>query len=187
MLATEEQTAPPDDHGPPASLLEQWSQNERMRHVPTLEWIRQKLDHDVRHKLEKLLVPWSDLPASDQRHAAIDTELRAVCRALDRVADVAWRNHRGHAPNELAGKVRWSLDHAVQNLAVADAETFGRRYPFHTFERSNAEPLWGSMLSVLDHLQRVVPLIREIEPQIDERIYEGLVNLVEPLRGEPMA
>jgi len=187
MLATEEQTAPTDDHGPRASLLEQWPQNEKMRHVPPLRWIIDKLDGDVRRRLERLLVPWSDLPGSDPRHAAIDSELRAVCRALDRVADVAWRNHRGHAPNDLAGKMRWSLEHAIQNLSAADAETFGRRYPFQTFERSNAEPLWGALLSVLDHLQRLVPLIREIEPDIDERMYEGLVNLVEPLRREPMA
>lgn len=187
MLATEEQTASANEPSPRPSQLEQWSQNERMRHIPPVGWIIEKLEGDVRRKLEKLLLPWSDLPASDPRHGAIDNELRALCRALDRVADVAWRNHRGHAPNDLAGKVRWSLEHAVQNLSATDAETFGRRYPFQTFERSNAEPLWGAMLSVLDHLQRVVPLIREIEPDIDERMYEGLVNLIEPLRREPMA
>jgi hypothetical protein len=187
MLATEEQTAPSNEQSAHPSQLEQWSQNERMRHIPPIGWIIEKLDGDVRRKLEKLLLPWSDLPASDPRHGVIDNELRALCRSLDRVADVAWRNHRGHAPNDLAGKIRWSLDHAVQNLSAADAEAFGRRYPFHTFERSNAEPLWGAMLSVLDHLQRLVPLIREIEPDIDERMYEGLVNLIEPLRREPMA
>ena len=83
--------------------------------------------------------------------------------------------------------MRWSLEHAIQNLQGADAETFGRRFPFHTFERSNAEPLWGAMLSVLQHVHNLVPLIREIEPDIDERMYEGLVNLIEPMRREPLA
>lgn len=191
MLATEEPPVPtpsvPSNDRTPGAQLEQWHHNERMRHVPPLPWIIQKLDQDLRRRLEKLLVPWSDVAASDPRHAAIESELRAVCRALDRVADTARRGRSGHAPNDLTARVRWSLDHAVQNLTAADADTFGRRFPFQTFERSNAEPLWGAALSVIQHVQNLVPLIREIEPDIDERLYEGLVNLVEPLRREPMA
>lgn len=183
MLATEEQTAPTHDH----SLLEQWPRNERMRHVPPLRWVIEKLDHDVRRRIEKLLVPWSDIAAADPRHARIESELRALCRSLDRVAEVARRGRGGHPPNDLTHRVRWALDHAIQNLNAADAETFGRRFPFQTCERSNAEPLWGAMLSVIQHVQNLVPLIREIEPDIDERMYEGLVNLSEPLRREPMA
>ncbi|HVE69918.1 MAG TPA: hypothetical protein VNI54_01015 [Thermoanaerobaculia bacterium] len=188
MLATEEQTAPGHDPAPRPTLLEHWPGNERMRHVPPLSWTIQKLDQDVRRRLEKLLVPWSDIGPADPRHARIEQELRAVCRSIDRVADVASRRGRGgHPPNEVTARVRWSLDHAVQNLTAADAETFGRRFPFHTFERSNAEPLWGALLAVLQHVQNLVPLIREIEPDIDERMYEGLVNLIEPLRREPIA
>ncbi|HVG23655.1 MAG TPA: hypothetical protein VND45_05830 [Thermoanaerobaculia bacterium] len=185
MLATEEPTAPSHDPAPRPTLLEQWPGNERMRHVPSQQWIVQKLDHDVRRRVEKLLVPFSDIGAADPRHAAIEHELRALSRSLDRVADVARRGRGGHPPNDLAARVRWSLQQAVQNLTAADADTFGRRFPFHTFERSNSEPLWGAMLSVLQHVQNLVPLIREIEPDIDERMYEGLVNLVEPLRREP--
>jgi len=170
-------------------MLEQWPQNERMRHVPSLQWIIQKLDLDIRRRLEKLLVPWSDVHPSDPRHSRIEHELRAVCRALDRVAEVAKRGGRGghHPPNELTHRIRWSLDHTVQNLQSADPETFGRRFPMQTFERSNGEPLWGAMLTLIQHVQALVPLIREIEPDIDERMYEGLVNLIEPLRREPMA
>ena len=198
MLATEEPTDPTPAEPAPAppvqanghvagALLERWHQNEQMRHVPPLSWIIQKLDQDLRRRLEKLLVPWPDVAASDPRHSAIESELRAVCRALDRVADIARRGRSGHAPNELTARVRWSLDHAVQNLNAADAGAFGRRFPFQTFERSYAEPLWGAVLSVIQHVQKLVPLIREFEPDIDERLYEGLVNLTEPMRREPIA
>lgn len=188
MLATEEPSAPSHDPAPRVTLLEQWPRNERMRHVPSLPWIIQKLDQDVRRRLEKLLVPFSDIGPADPRHARIEQELRAVCRSLDRVAETAGRRGRGgHPPNDVAARVRWTLDHAIQNLQAADADTFGRRFPFQTFERSNAEPLWGATLAVLQHLQNLVPLIREIEGDIDERMYEGLVNLIEPLRREPIA
>jgi len=191
MLATEEPSTPtPSEPGPDrasGTTLEQWHLNEHMRHVPSLPWIVQKLDQDLRRRLEKLLLPWPDVAATDPRHAAIETELRLVCRALDRVAETARRGRSGHAPNEITAKVRWCLDHAVQNLNAADASVFGRRYPFQTFERSNAEPLWGAMLTVIQHVQNLVPLIRELDPDIDERLYEGLVNLTEPLRREPIA
>ncbi|HEV7240387.1 MAG TPA: hypothetical protein VGQ36_14195 [Thermoanaerobaculia bacterium] len=187
MLATEEPTAPSQDPAPRPSLLEQWPQNERMRHIPPIPWIIQKLDHDVRRRIERLLVPYSDVASNDLRHGALDVELRALCRSLDRVAFVSGRGRHGHAPNDLPSKVRWSLDHAIGNLSAMDADTFGRRYPMQTFERSNAEPLWGALLGVIQHLQKLVPLIREIEPEIDERMYEGLVNLIEPMRREPIA
>jgi hypothetical protein len=43
------------------------------------------------------------------------------------------------------------------------------------------------MLGVLQHVQRLIELVRPIEPQIDEQIYEGLVQLREPLRRDPIA
>lgn len=199
MLATEEPTEPPTAPEPspatssaPAPLphgafLEHWADNERMRHVPPIPWIVRKLDEDVRRRIEKLLVPYSDVASNDPRHAALDTELRALCRSLDRIAYVAGRGRGGHPPNELAAKVRWALDHAIQNLSGADADLFGRRYPMQTFERSNAEPLWGALLGAIQHVQKLVDLVREIEPDIDERLYEGLVVLNEPLRREPIA
>lgn len=180
MLATEETSH--------ASLLESHAHNERMRHIPSIPWIVQKLEGDVRQNLDKLWLPYSDLAASDPRHPALEAEFRALCKSLDRIADIA-RRHRGHPhpPNELGNRVHWSLSQAVTALNAADGDTFGRRFPFQTFERSSAEPLWASVLSVLQHVHRLIDLVREIDPQIDERIYEGLVQLKEPLRRDPMA
>lgn len=205
MLATEEPATPlpesepeqthesaPAAPAPPplhAAVQEQWQQNERMRHIPNIPWMIEKLDGDLRHRIEKLHAVYAALPAGDPQHGALEQELRALCRAIDRVADVA-RRHRGnhhHPPNDLGNRLSWSISHAVTTLKEADAETFGRRFPFQTFERSNAEPLWGAVLSVIDHVQRLVPLARAADPNIDERLYEGLVTLREPLRREPMA
>jgi hypothetical protein len=180
MLATEET--------PRASLLETHVQNERMRHIPSILWIVQKLEGDVRHHVEKLWLPYSDLPASDPRHPALEAAFRALCKSLDRLADVARRHrHHPHPPNDLGSRIGWAISQAVTALNSADADTFGRRFPYQTFERSNAEPLWAAMLSVLQRVQRLVELTRDIDLQIDERIYEGLVRLEEPLRREPIA
>jgi hypothetical protein len=188
MLATEaDGTTIPEQHAP-AHSLEQWSANELMRHIPTLAWMAQKLDHDLRRRIDRLWLPYSDLAASDPRHAPIETELRALCRSLDRVAHVAVR-HRGalHPPNELGSRIGWLVSHAVQCLNTADAATFGRRMPSHLFERSNAEPLWAAVLTVIQQVQKLTDLVRAIDPGIDERMYEELVQLREPLPREPMA
>ncbi len=170
-------------------MHESWSENERMRHVPALSWLLEKIEGDLRPKLEKIWLPYSDLPASDPSHAPIEAELRAFCRSLDRVADVAARRHRGngHPPNDLRSRIDWSFSHAIASLTAADADLFGRRLPFQTFERSNAEPLWAALLAAIQHVHRLVDLVRPIDPTIDERMYEGLVKLNEPLRREPIA
>jgi hypothetical protein len=159
-----------------------------MRHIPALPWMVQKLDVDLRRRIEKLWLPYSDLAASDPRHPALEAEIRALCRAIDRVGAIA-RHHRGnpHPPNDLGSRVTWTVNQAVGNLTAVDADTFGKRLPFQTLERSNNEPLWAAMLSVIQHVQKLTSLVREIEPDIDERLYEGLVQLIEPMRRDPMA
>jgi hypothetical protein len=188
MLATEPDGTTISEHPAPSLPLEQWSENEVMRHIPTHAWMAQKLDHDLRRRIERLWLPYSDLAASDPHHATLEAEFRALCRSLERVAHVAAR-HRGglHAPNDLGSKIGWLISHAVQCLNSAEADTAGRRLPFHTGERSNAEPLWAAMLAVIQHAQKLVELVRPIDPEIDERMYDELVVLREPLRRDPIA
>ncbi|HYI09683.1 MAG TPA: hypothetical protein VEK57_11520 [Thermoanaerobaculia bacterium] len=195
MLATEEHPSSADepqsrpDSRP--SLLETHAHNERMRHIPSTASIVQKLDADLRRRIERLWLPYNDLPASDPRHPAMEVEFRALCRSLDRIGDCArnHHHHRGHnhPPNDLGHRLTWTLNQTIAALNAAEAETFGRRFPFQTFERSNAEPLWAAVLASIQHVQKLQELVREIEPEIDERMYEGLVVLQEPLRREPMA
>jgi hypothetical protein len=188
MTVTEE-TNPQATPGPPRQpLQETWSHNERMRHIPSLSWIVPKLDGDLRKRIEKLFAPFAGLAGDDPRRGPVETEFRALCHAIDRVGEIARRSRGGsHPPADLANRIGWSISHAVANLNATDGDTFGRRFPFQTFERSNAEPLWGAMLAVIDHVRRIEPLVRDIDPQIDERLYESLVTLSEPLRSDPIA
>lgn len=188
MLATEEQSTPTAERATRLAPLETHANNERMRHIPSIPWMIQKLDGDLRRKIERLWLPYSDLHASDPRHAPIEAELRALVRSLERICFVARRHHAHlHPPTELGSRLNWTVSQAISSLTAADTDTFGKRFPSHTGERSNCEPLWAAMLSVIQHVQKLIPMIRAIEPDIDERMYEGLVQLNEPLRREPMA
>jgi hypothetical protein len=154
-----------------------------MRHIPPIGWISEKLDGDLRRRVEKLCAALEGRVTPEA-----ENQLRALCRALDRVADSAKHiRSNGHGPNDALQKVRWSMNHAVSCVRLVDPVAFGRRGPFHHFEKSKAESLYGAFLIVIDHIHRLTDVLRTIEPAIDEHLCEGLVRLNEPLREEPIA
>jgi hypothetical protein len=154
-----------------------------MRHVPGVEWMAWKLDVDIRRRVEKLIAPVLSLDANDPRRARIEDEFKALFRALERFADVARhsRNNGHHIPADLGGRIGAAISHAVTSARGNDADLIGRRFPFHTFERSKAEPLYAALLVVLSVTQRIVPLVREVDSRLDERLLEGLVTLQNPV------
>jgi hypothetical protein len=171
------------EHPEPAqgTHLETWGENARMRHIPSLEWIIAKVDGDVRRILDVLWTPYASLSFVDPRHAAFETELRALCRSLDRLADCARHSRTNGAPGELGARLRWALDHALAMLRSVDANLFGRRYPVQTHERSKAEPVYAALLVVIYHLGRIHPLALAVDPDLDERLLQGLVHLENPV------
>jgi len=168
-------------------LLEVWGRNEVMRHVPSLEWLVWKVDHDLRRRIEKLYAAVAALPHDDPRRGPIDEHARALCRSIDRLADTARHTRINQPPNDLGDRLSWSINHAVSCLNALDPTLFGRRQPFHTFERSKSEPLYGALVAVISHERDLTTLVRTIDADIDARLLDGLVTLKEPLRREPMA
>jgi hypothetical protein len=166
---------------PKTSLLESWEGNERMRHIPLLEWMIGKVDGGLRLTVEKSLTPILGLPSDDPRRTRTDADLRNLCKALDRLAEVARHERQSAAQGDLPHRIEAAFDHAVESLRSLDADLIGRRFPFQTFERSKAEPLYSALLVVMNIVDRIVPLAREIEPDLDERLLEGLVVLGNPV------
>ena len=157
-LATE-----PTDKPATHSLLETWGKNERMRHVPTIESIVDKLDHDLRRRINVL--------ATSPTNEAIDAELKAVGRSIDRLADTAKHSRSpAQAPAEIAARLDFAITHAISCLNSLDPNLFGRRYPFQTFERSKAESIYGALLLVIDRTHRVTELVRSVDRSVDERL-----------------
>lgn len=168
------------------SLMETWGKNERMRHVPPIDWIIQKLHVDLRRRIDLLFSSFAALPPGDSHSSALEAEFRALCRTIDRLAETA-KHTRGNAPSDLRQRIEWALSHAVSTLQSLDANLFGRRYPFQTFERSKGEAIYGALLTVIDRVHRLTAMIRGIDRRIDERLLEGLVTLHEPLREQAIA
>ena len=184
MVATET----PDAAAHAAALpLETIAANERMRHIPRIEWIINKLESDVRKRADLAINVAHALSPDDARRADLEGPLRALCRAIDRAGDVVRHTRTNHAPNETGAHILWSIEHAVASLRTVDPETFGRRQPFHFFERSKSETLYGALLAVLCSLDRVLATARGIDPSIDEKLYAHLVSLDPAMRTDPIA
>jgi hypothetical protein len=190
MLATDTPDTPeavPASVAAPILPLEIHAQNERMRHIPSLEWMLGKLEGDARKRAGLMLDVLHALPGDDTRHAELEGALRLLSRSLDRLTEAARHGRTNHAPNEIGAHLRWSLEHAAANLRSLDGETFGRRAPFHHFERSRSEPVYGAFLSVLAAIERALAIASAADRSLDERLYAHLVHLETPLRREPIA
>lgn len=190
MLATD---TPDTPEAVPVSVavtplpLEIHAQNERMRHIPSTDWMVRKLEGDVRKRIDLTLEVFPTLPHDDPRHGELDGALRVLGRSVDRLAEAARHGRTNHAPNEIGAHLHWSMEHAAANLRGLDGETFGRRAPFHQFERSRSEPIYGAFLAVLAATDRALNAARAIDRSLDERLFAHLVQLETPMRHEPMA
>lgn len=190
MLATDTPDTPeavPAPVAPPFLPLEIHAQNERMRHIPSSDWMVRKLEGDARKRIDLMLEVLHALPGDNPHHAELESALRVVCRSVDRLTEAARHGRSNHAPNELGAHLRWSLEHAAANLRALDAETFGRRAPFHHFERSRSEPVYGAFLSMLAAIERAIASASAADHSLDERLYAHLVHLETPMRREPIA
>lgn len=178
MPATETETEKPAAH----SLLETWAHNERMRHIPALAWIVWKLDVDLRRRIELAYESYRSLAFDDPRHAPIEHELRSICRAIERLGEAAKHlRHNGQPPSDLLNRIGWIINHTVQSLNAVDANLFGRRFPVQTHERSKGEPVYGALLAVMQHVERLLDLARRVDPGLDEKLLKGLVVLADPV------
>ncbi|HEX6179390.1 MAG TPA: hypothetical protein VF057_13590 [Thermoanaerobaculia bacterium] len=180
MLATEPtQTAP--EKTPTGALQETWSANEKMRHIPTVEWMVRRADVHLRGTIRHLTDAYTRMAADDPRRSAFESGLNAVVRSLDRVADVAKHSRHNGGNGDIQHRIESALEHAVANLRSLDADLIGRRFPFQTFERSKAEPLYGALLQAMWAVDRLLPLGRDVDPGLDERLLGGLVALQNPV------
>jgi hypothetical protein len=182
MPATETPTS-----ATPLAPLENWAGNEPMRHIPQVAWMAWKVDYDLRRRIGILMVPYTSLAHEDQRRGVIENNLRALCRAIDRLTECARPARNAHPPQELTERIAWALNQAAAALNSLDPQLIGRRSPYHTGERSKAEPLYGALLTVIQQVEKLLVLIREVDRNVDERLLEGLVTLEAPLRTQPIA
>jgi hypothetical protein len=155
-----------------------------MRHIPTLDWMVQKLERGLHDRLELMISALQGHEADEMLHAEIGGCLRAIGRSFEKVCDTI-RPSRHHADShDPVAFVRSTLVAAVNSLRSVDPTTFGRREPFHHFDRSKSECIHGAVLNAIVHVNRLIDLVRKVDSTIDDRLWAHLVNLGHPLNDE---
>ena len=168
--------------------METVGHTEEMRHIPPLQLIIQKLDSEVRTRIEILY------SSSFESAAALDsatvnqleTRFRQICRWLERLGELA-RGKRPHLNHDfnLRSRVRSALGFAIESLRGFDATQFRRRQPFHYFERSRAECIYGAFLMVSGELDRLTVLATAIDPDLAAKLSESAPQATEELVATP--
>lgn len=146
-----------------------------MRHIPTADWMARKLDNDLRRRIDKLVSSFASVAPSDARHASTEAEFRGLCKALERLCEAARPStrHNGNNHHDLASRIETLLANGVAALRALEPTSFGRRNPYHAFDRSKAEPVYAALLAVIARVERVITIVRTIDPGIDERLLEN--------------
>ena len=165
MLATEATVATEEKRVTPPPL-ETWAGNDRMRHIPPLDWMIRKVDVDLRQRILKLAAVFTHLPASDPRSPAIENQLRILGGAIDRLADMARPSRHNNNGGDLSSRLDAALTNAVACLRSLESTPFGKRYPFHTGERSKSEMVYASLLAVMYDVEKLIPLVRDVDPDV---------------------
>lgn len=142
-----------------------------MRHVPSPEWMAGKVDGDLRGRINKMTAVFAELASADPRYSTAETGLRALCNAIESLAIVAGGRRNGaETQAALPARIDAALTHAAATLRSLENTPFARRHPYHWFDRSKAEQIYAALVVVIGHVERLVPAIRAVDPDIDEKL-----------------
>src|SRR5207247_4843484 len=115
MLATEP-TAETEAKRTTLPPLETWANNERMRHVPNVDWMIRKIDSDFRKRIATLAASFANLTSADPHYAPIEKEFRALCKAIDRLTDAAKPTRHNGNGGDLSSRIDNALTQAAASL-----------------------------------------------------------------------
>lgn len=168
--------------------IEATGQTEEMRHVPHPEILIEKLNRDIRPRIEMLYASCfeSSRTPDSELLSKLEGRFRQVGRWLERLGEQA-RGKRSHASHDfnLLSRLRSALTFAQESLATADATQFRRRNPFHQFERSRGECAYAAFLVVVWELEQIAELAARIDPDVPMKLIEPPYKLEPSTLVEP--
>lgn len=158
----------------PVSTLERIGETPELRHVPPREVVVRRLDVEFRRKLTIL---WDSVAALDQPsdtdlHAAFEDRVRYIIRWLDRLAHLA-RGPYNPPHGNLREQLLAAVDGAVSAVNATDANAFRRRTPFHLFDRSRGELIYGAFVVIESAIASLTEQLSRIDPSLYEKLLNG--------------
>ena len=131
-----------------------------MRHVPPLDDIIERIDGKIRVRLTTIASIAERI--GDENHP-LQRMVKSACRQVCHIAEVARHRTHGHANGNgsLTQSVNHSLTVALEALRAVDRSVYGRRMPFHRFERSECEEIYAAVVAVSSIIEEAIPVALE--------------------------
>jgi hypothetical protein len=100
---------------------------------------------------------------------------------MDRLCDFARHSRRQpQRDGSLLSRLHHELDSAVAALKSLDASNFRRSASFHSFDKSNAESIYSTVLALGDITWRIAELIATFDPLVFMRVYDEILGVPPP-------
>ena len=167
--------------------LENRLQNEKMRHVPPIEFMLDRIEGDYARRLRILAETIEERQDAPER-AEAESQTLAACRWMIRAAECATHSKLNAHPS---GSLRYVVGEfvrvTVEALHRIDGELFRRRMPFHRFERSEGEAVYLSFTAISFHIQRAVETVSRFDPAIHEKLFGAPHDRLRTEMLEPIA
>lgn len=159
-----------------------------MRHVPPLEYIREKVDNELRIKVR--ILAEGAFEGEYDRHLldAVEPQLKAICTALDRITECAAQTRApSHGSSSLAVRLQHAFTTAVDALARLDPAEFRKRPPLNSFTRSRGETIHAYLLMIIGHVRSLTDLIGRKRPDVLRQLIESFYPVIELPTPEDIA
>lgn len=163
-----------------------------MRHVPPLDELIHRVDVRLRKIIDTLYGAafHSTHSADPATLKQIETQFKRVIVWMDRLCGFA-RHSKRHPLRDgsLIARLHHELDSAVAALRSLDAASFRRSASYHSFDKSNAESIYSTILALGDITWHIGELIATFDPLVFMKVYDEILGVAPPpvlSEGRPM-
>ena len=154
-----------------------------MRHVPPLDELIQRVDVRLRRIVDTLYAA-----AFHENHAGDPETLKEIERQFERV--ILWMDrlcefarHSKRPPQRdgsLISRLHHELDSAVSALRSLDAGSFRRSASYHSFDKSQCESIYSTVLALGDITWRIGELVASFDPLVFMKVYDEILQVPPP-------
>jgi hypothetical protein len=154
-----------------------------MRHVPPLDELIGRVDVRIRKIVDTLYAAaFHETHDGDpETLREIEVQFERVIVWMDRLCDYARHSKRQpQREGSLISRLHHELDSAVAALKSLDAANFRRSASYHTFDKSNSESIYSTVLALGDITWRIGELIATFDPSVFMKVYDQILEVPPP-------
>lgn len=154
-----------------------------MRHVPPMDELIERVDVRLRKIVDTLYEAafHVDHEGDPDTLKEIQVQFERVILWMDRLCEFARHSKRQpQRDGSLISRLHHELDSAVAALKSLDSASFRRSASYHSFDKSNAESIYSTVLALGDITWRIGELISTFDPHVFMKVYDQILQVPPP-------